>query len=77
MPRAKGLVNEGQVFEWTPAGPATAEQAKAMKPKPPARKRKAKSGKSALQTNTDKAVSKAEADIATLEAELEKGTCNG
>ena len=75
--QSEGIVDAKVTLEWTPAGPATAEQAKAMKPKPPARKRKAKSAKSALQTNTDKAVSKAEADIATLEAELEKGTCNG
>ena len=75
--QSEGIVDSKVTLEWTPAGPTTAEEAKAMKPKPPARKRKAKSGKSALQTNTDKAVSKAEADIATLEAELEKGTCNG
>ena len=75
--QSEGLVNEGPVFEWTPAGPATAEQAEAMKPKAPARKRKAKETTSPQVKNARKNRETAEAKVAAIKAQLAKATCDG
>ena len=75
--QSEGLVKEGPVFEWTPAGPATAEQAAAMKPKAPARKRKAKETTSPQVKNARKNRETAEAKVAALKAQLAKASCDG
>ena len=75
--KSDGLVKDGPVFEWTPAGPATAEQAAAMKPKPQRRRKKAKPGENAQVKSVRENVTKAEAKVAALRKQLERGTCNG
>ena len=84
--KSEGLVQEGtytatvkkaKTFEWTPAGPATAEQAAAMKPKAPSRKRKAKETTSPQVKNARKNRETAEAKVAALKAQLAKATCDG
>lgn len=66
-----------QSLEWTPEGNIPAEQAAVVKPKPEPKKRKRKATTSTQVRKARDIEAKAEAEVAALEKQLERATCNG
>ena len=73
----EGPVSSASVLDWTPAGPATAEQAAAMKPKPKARKRKANPETNPQVQKASKNTNEKRARVAELRRQIEVNSCNG
>jgi len=66
-----------QTLEWTPEGNITAEQAAVAKPKPEPKKRKRKATTSTQVRKARDIEAKADKEVAALEKQLERATCNG
>ena len=66
-----------QTLEWTPEGNISAEEAAVVKPKPEPKKRRKKSTTSTQVRKARDIEAKADEEVAALEKQLERATCNG
>ena len=66
-----------KTLEWTPEGNISAEEAAVVKPKPEPKKRRKKSTTSTQVRKARDIEAKADEEVAALEKQLERATCNG